>query len=63
MNKKQWKAVYDYCDENGYESPRELLQELKGCGVIDRSDTLDDLGEYPQDETYKGMLKWLEENV
>ena len=63
MNKKQWKAVYDYCDENGYEGPRELLQELKGCGVINRSDTLDDLGEYPQDETYNGMLKWLEESV
>lgn len=63
MNKKQWKAVYDYCDENGYESPRELLQELKGFGVIDRRDTLDDLGEYPQDGSYDKMKEWLEESV
>lgn len=61
MNKKQWKAVYDFCEEEGYESPHELLRELKGCGLIDARDTLDDLGYYPQDETYEGMKEWLYE--
>ena len=63
MNKKQWKAVIDYCRDFGYESARELLQELKGCGVVDGRDTLDDLGEYPDNDSYDAMYKWLGENV
>lgn len=63
MNKKQWKAVYDYCNENGYDRPSELLRDLKAQGVVDRNDTLDNLGEYPNDDSYDSMKEWLEEMV
>lgn len=62
MNKKQWKAVYDYCEAAGYERPSELLQELKMQGVLDRNDTLDDLSSYPNGNGYDDMLNWLREN-
>lgn len=63
MNKKQWKAVADFCAEYGYETTKDLLIELKGCGIVDGRDTLNDLGEYPNDDTYDGMMKWLQESI
>lgn len=62
MNKKQWKAVSDFCKEYGYDRPSDLLQDLKAQGVVDRRDTLDDLGGYPNDDSYDAMKAWLEEN-
>jgi hypothetical protein len=59
MNKKQWKAIYDYCEEEGYDTPNELLRELKACGVVDSRSNLEDLGEYPQDTSYESMMEWL----
>ena len=62
MNKKQWKAVYDFCEACGYERPSELLQDLKMQGVVGKSETIDDLSNYPNGNTYEDMLAWLREN-
>ena len=62
MTKAQFKAVYDYCDAIGC-SVRELLQELKVCGVIEHDDKLEDLGEYVTGKDYETMLKFLEVNL
>ena len=61
MNKKQWKAIYDFCEAYGYQRPSELLQDLKIVGIIDKRETLDDLGEYPNGDTYEDMINWLKE--
>lgn len=63
MNKKQWKAVYDFCEENGFERPSELLQDLKMKGVVDKQDTMDDLVYYPHGSSYDDMYNWLQENA
>ena len=61
MNKKQWKAVYDYCNDNGYDKPNDLLFELKAFGIVERDATLDDLARYPKDGSYDSMIEWLDE--
>ena len=63
MNKHQWKAVYHFCEDNGYERPSELLNDLKNKGVVHRRETFDDLANYPKDGTYDSMIEWLQENV
>ena len=62
MNKAEWKAVYDYCEE--YNIPKSaLLKELKCNGTVDRGDTLEDLGQYVNKHTYDAMITFLEENL
>ena len=63
MTKEQWKAIYDFCQENAFERPSEVLQTLKIEGSIERTDTLDDLGDYDESGTYDGMIKFLTENL
>lgn len=62
MTKSQWAAVYHFCDEFGC-SPRELLDELKESGVVDRSAKLADLGEYPAEPSYDAMMMFLAKNT
>ena len=62
MNKAKWKAVYDFCEENGL-TRAELLRDLKKNGIIDRQDSLEDIGEYVRSNTYDDMIRFLEENV
>lgn len=63
MTKAQWKAIYDFCEDNGFYNPHELLIHLKRQGSVDRKDALEDLGEYPENKTYDGMIKFLSEEV
>jgi hypothetical protein len=62
MNKAEWAAVYDYCNE--YACTRaELLKELKTNGTIRREDSIEDLGEYVRQHTYDDMIRFLEESL
>lgn len=63
MNKAQWKAIYDFCEENGYYDKNEVLQALKGNGTINYRDTFDDLARYPKNGTYEAMIDFLNENL
>ena len=63
MNKAQWSAVYHFCDDCGYDSPREVLAELKANGTVERNTQLVELGEYANGNTYDDMYKFLEENL
>lgn len=62
MNNAEWKAVYDYCKEYGL-TKVELLRELKSLGVIDRRDTLGDLGDYVREHTFDDMMRFLEDSL
>lgn len=58
MTKQQWAAVYAFCEEFGC-SPRELLDELKENGTVDRHTKLEELGDYPMGTSYNEMLEFL----
>lgn len=62
MNKAEWKAVCDYCEENMM-SRYELMQTLQGNGAVARDDNLEDLGRYVRNHTYDDMMSFLNENV
>ena len=62
MTKAQYKAVKDFCEDNGC-TVKELLGVLKENGSIDRNTTTKDLGEYAGGSNYESMLKFLEANV
>lgn len=61
MTKAQWKAIYDYCKENGYAKPYELLSELKSVNAVDRQASVEDLGDYADGYNYEGMMDFLKE--
>lgn len=63
MNKAQKKAVYDFCKDYGYYDSSEVLQTLKAMNIIDQRDTFDDLGKYPNNSTYEGMMDFLTESL
>ncbi len=58
MTKTQWKAIYDYCEDNCYVNPYELLKELKEVGAVDRQTEVDEIGDYA-DDSYDGMIEFL----
>ena len=62
MTKAQWKAIYDYCEEYGI-SRATMLVELKANGTVNRDTALEELGDYPEDNTYDSMINFLEENL
>ena len=62
MTKAQWRAIYDYCDEFDC-TKRELLEELKANGAVDRNAEMEDLGDYPTDTSYDAMLQFLGESL
>lgn len=58
MTKAQWKAIYDYCEDNDI-TTKDLLRELRGAGVMDYNTPLSELGDYPEDKSYDGMKEFL----
>lgn len=63
MNKAQWKAIYDFCEDYGYYNPSEILQSLKSNGVLNFRDTMEDLARLPINSTYEAMIDFLNENL
>ena len=62
MNKEQWAAIYNYCEEYGC-TRAEILRALITNGTVERGTKLEELGEYPSDYTYNAMINFLEENL
>ena len=62
MNKEQWKAINDFCEDCGYFAS-EVLYNLKFNGTIGRFDTFDDLSKYPKNDTYEAMYVFLTDNL
>lgn len=63
MTKAQWSAVYHYCTEYGYDTPKDLLADLKANGTVEHSTKLNDLHQYVSGKTYDDMYRFLEENL
>ena len=63
MTKVQWRAIYDYCDEYGFDSLNDLLAVLRANGTVERDTTLSELGYYVNGKTYDDMYLFLEENI
>ena len=59
MKLEQYKAIVDYCKENGYGSKNELLKELHSRGVIPKNSPIEVLATKVKDETYKTMYDYL----
>ena len=62
MTKAQWKAIYDYCNENSI-SRYDMLKELKANGTVSHDTILEELDEYTDGDTYDAMIKFLEDNL
>lgn len=63
MTKAQWSAVYHYCTEYGYDSPREVLDELKANGTVTEDTRIAELGDYAEGKTYDAMYQFLADNL
>lgn len=59
MNKAQWKALHDYCEDNCYKNSGELLYDLKRRGVVSPMTTVQELSEYVDGNTYDDMYEFL----
>lgn len=62
MKLEQYKAIVDFCKENGYGSQESLLRDLREWGDLDENSPIEDLAECVQDETYETMYNYLVEN-
>ena len=63
MNNQQWKAIYDFAKEYGYDSPTEILKDLRKKQVIDKYDGWNEIDlSYPV-YTYEGMTNFLTQNL
>lgn len=63
MNEEQWKAIYDFATEYGYEGPMEILKALRKKQVIDKYDGWIEIDLYYPVFSYDGMMKFLTENL
>ena len=63
MTKAQWSAVYHYCTEYGYDTPREVLDALKANGTVTQDTKLAELNEYVNDTSYDAMFQFLGDNL
>lgn len=59
MTKAQWKAIYDYCEDNGYKNPRELLTALKAANSVDKAASVEELDLYVEGTGYDDMQAFL----
>lgn len=62
MNKAQWKALHDYCEDVGYENSSELLYDLKRQGVVHKLATVQDIADYVDGNGYDDMYEFLVAN-
>lgn len=63
MNKAQWKAIYDFCEDNGCYCASDLLKALKSNGTLNFRDTFEDLARLPKNNTYEAMIDFLNESL
>lgn len=63
MTKAQWSAIYEFCADCGWDSPREVLAELKANGTVDPDTRLSELGDYVSGSSYDEMYQFLGDNL
>lgn len=63
MNKEQWKAIYDFANEYGYDDPLEVLKDLRKKQVIDKYDGWVEIDLYYPVFSYDSMKNFLTENL
>jgi hypothetical protein len=61
MKLEQYKAIVDFCKENGYGSQESLLKDLREWGVLDERSPIEDLASEVNDDTYETMYNYLVE--
>lgn len=61
MKLEQYKAIVDFCKENGFTQDT-FLNDLRAWGDLKENSPIEDLAECVQDETYETMYKYLMEN-
>jgi hypothetical protein len=61
MKLEQYKAIVDFCKENGF-TQETFLNDLREWGDLDENSPIEDLAECVQDETYETMYNYLVEN-
>lgn len=59
MEKSQWKALYDFCEEVGGITPGQLISQLKEMRVVDRETNPKNLDKYCKGTSYKEMMDFL----
>lgn len=62
MNKAQWAALNDFCEEN-YCTRYDVLKALKANGTVDHSTKLKELGRYADGNSYEDMYNFLGDNL
>ena len=61
MEIEQFKAINDYCYNEGYKSGEELLSNLIECGIMNEKSIFEDLASSVNDTSYETMYAFLEE--
>lgn len=59
LSKAQWRAIYQYCEDNGYERPSALLKDLKDQGAISRQADIHSIADKPKSRSFKAMMNFL----
>lgn len=59
MTLEQYKAIVDYCKEEGYPNKESLVRQLKEWGLLDERSSLEDLAECVNDGSYETMYNYL----
>ena len=59
MNKEQWRAIYAYCEEQGFERPSEMLEHFKKWGLMKKESTIEDLSGMVNGDGYNTMIRFL----
>lgn len=62
MEKEQWRAIYQFCEEVGGITPGQLVSQLKELKVVDKDVTPKTLDRYCKSNSYKEMLNFLRES-
>ena len=59
LSKAQWREIYQYCEDNGYERPSALLKDLKDQGAISRQADIHSIATKPKSRSFKAMMNFL----
>lgn len=59
MKLEQYKAITDYCNEEGYTSKEAFVSQLKEWGLLDERSSIEDLASAVSEDTYDTMYNYL----
>lgn len=59
MNTEQWRAIYAYCEEEGYERPSDMFEHFKKWGLVSEESKIEDLATMVNGDGYNTMIRFL----